>query len=234
MKSRSLLDSFRFAMEGLVYALQSHRHMQYMLLLSAATLLAAEILGTDRVGIIALILATGMLIMAELINAALEATVDLACSTYHPLAKVAKDIGAAAVMIASGIAVFISALVLLETPRITKLLGMTGDKVAPSPLHFALVGAVLVVILVVLGKVWGKKGTLWKGGAVSGHSALAAYLLTAIVYKTNSPLIFGMAFLLAFLVAQSRYEGGIHSLREVLLGALVGLTVSGVMLRLLV
>jgi membrane-associated phospholipid phosphatase len=39
---------------------------------------------------------------------------------------------------------------------------------------------------------------------------------------------------LAFLVAQSRYEGGIHSLREVLLGALVGLTVSGVMLRLLV
>jgi diacylglycerol kinase (ATP) len=233
MKSRSLLDSFRFAMEGLVYALQSHRHIRYMLLLSGATLLASVSLGTDRVGLIALIFATGLLVIAELLNAALEAAVDLACTTYHPLAKVAKDIGAAAVLIASGVAVFISALVLLETPRISKLLGMTGDKEKPSGLHIALVGAVLVILLIVLGKVWGKKGTLWRGGAVSGHSALAAYLLTSIVYKTSSPLIFGMAFLLAFLVAQSRYEGGIHSLREVLLGALLGLSVSGIMLRFL-
>jgi diacylglycerol kinase (ATP) len=237
MKSRSVFDSFKFAMEGLVYAIRSQRHMTYLLLLAAAVLLASQLLGVDRTGLIALVFAIGLLLSAELINAAIEAVVDLACDSYHPLAKAAKDVAGAAVLVSSAIAVIIGAVVFLDSGKLSRWLKMGLPPVdsGPKPLHIAIVGATLVCILVVLGKVWGKKGTLWKGGAVSGHSALAAYLFTAITYKSNNnTLIIAMALALAFLVAQSRLEGGIHTLRELLLGALLGLAVSSAMLHFLV
>jgi diacylglycerol kinase (ATP) len=217
-------------MEGLVFALRTQRHLRYILLIIVVVLLASQVLGVDRVGLIALVLAIGLLMVAELINAAVEAAVDLACDSYHPLAKAAKDIAGAAVLSASAIAIFIGVLVFLESTTLSKILRISAESPGPSPLHVALVGAALVCLLVLLGKVWGKKGTLWRGGAVSGHTALAAYLLAAITYKAGNTLVFGMALGLAFLVAQSRVEAGIHTLREVLLGAMVGLAISAAML----
>jgi diacylglycerol kinase (ATP) len=126
-------------------------------------------------------------------------------------------------------------LVFLESSKLALWLklGLPSREGGPKPVQIAIVGATLVCILLILGKIWGKKGTLWKGGAVSGHSALAAYLFTAITYKTNNTLIIAMALALAFLVAQSRLEGGIHTLRELLLGAFLGLAVSAAMLHFL-
>jgi len=233
MRSHSLRDSFRFAMEGLVHALRSQPSMRYLLFISGAVLLASQVLAVDRVGLIALVLSIGMVMAAELANAAVEAAVDLTCDFYHPLAKVAKDLAGAGVLVACAIAVFIGALVFLESPRLSAILGVSATQPGPKPLHVALVGAALIAILVVVGKIWGKKGTLWRGGVISGHAALAAYLLTAITYKAGSPLIFGLAFGLAFLVAQSRLEAGIHTLREVLFGVLIGLAVSAAMFHFL-
>ena len=50
--------------------------------------------------------------MAEFINTALEAVVDLASPQHHPLAKVGKDVGAAAVLIAAVTSVVIGLLIL--------------------------------------------------------------------------------------------------------------------------
>ncbi|NIM05201.1 MAG: phosphatase PAP2 family protein [Armatimonadetes bacterium] len=233
MKARSLFASFRFAMQGLVHALGSHPHMRHLLIISALLLLLSQLLGVGTVGLMTLVFGIGIVMIVELVNVSLEATVDLACDSYHPLAKVAKDVAGAAVMIAITLLVFICALVFLESPRVTYFLGLSAAQPSPKPLHVALVGAALIAIFVVLGKVWGKKGTLWRGGAISGHAALAGYFVTTISYKAGSPLIFGLALGLAFLVAQSRLEAGIHTLREVLLGAMVGLGVSAVMLSFL-
>jgi diacylglycerol kinase (ATP) len=232
MKSRSVLESFKFAMEGLVYAIRSQRHMPYLLILAAVVLLASQLLGVDRTGLIALVFAIGLLLVAELMNAAVEAVVDLACDSYHPLAKAAKDVAGAGVLIASAIAVIVGALVFLESGKLSHWIraGLPSKEGGPTPVQVAIVGATLVCILVVLGKVLGKKGKLWKGGAISGHSALAAYLFTAITYKTGNTLIIAMSLSLAFLVAQSRLEGGIHTLRELLFGAFLGLAVSATML----
>lgn len=233
MKSRSVFQSFRFAMEGLVHALQTHAHMRYMLLIAAATLLVGQLLRVDRIGLMALLFCSGLVVIVELLNTALEAAVDLACDSFHPLAKAAKDMAGAAVMVACAVAVFIGSLVMLESPRLTYLFGLKAAQARPAPLHVALVGAALIAIFVVLGKVWGKKGTLWRGGAISGHAALAGYFLATIAYKAGSPLIFGLALALAFLVAQARLEAGFHTLREVLIGSAVGLGVSAVMLHFL-
>jgi diacylglycerol kinase len=59
-----------------------------------------------------IILTVTMVFAAEFVNTAIEAVVDLASPTHHPLAKVGKDVGAAAVLIAALAAVLIGVLIL--------------------------------------------------------------------------------------------------------------------------
>lgn len=59
-----------------------------------------------------IVLAMGMVWSAEILNTAIEAVVDLASPVHHPLAKVGKDVGAAAVLIAAGAALIIGLLIL--------------------------------------------------------------------------------------------------------------------------
>jgi diacylglycerol kinase (ATP) len=61
-----------------------------------------------------------------------------------------------------------------------------------------------------------------QAGAVSGHAAIAFSSATLVALLAQNPLVALLAYLTAFLVAQSRVEGGIHSLSEVLLGGVLG------------
>jgi diacylglycerol kinase (ATP) len=70
-------------------------------------------------------------------------------------------------------------------------------------------------------KVTGRKGKLWKGGVVSAHTALGFFLCTTILFLSSNFIAAVMAFMLAVLVAQSRVEARIHTLREVITGALL-------------
>lgn len=68
-----------------------------------------------------LFLAIGLVWIAEFLNTALEAVVDLASPLKHPLAKVGKDVGAAAVLIAAFVAVVIG-FIIIGPPLILKIL----------------------------------------------------------------------------------------------------------------
>jgi diacylglycerol kinase len=72
----------------------------------------------------ALLLAVALVWMAEFINSALEAIVDLASPGRHPLARVGKDVGAAAVLIAALAAAAVGLLIFL--PPLTARLGLAG------------------------------------------------------------------------------------------------------------
>jgi len=69
-------------------------------------------LGLSRLEWAIIFLTVGLVWMAEFVNTALEAVVDLASPDLHPLAKVGKDVAAAAVLIGAGTAVIIGLLVL--------------------------------------------------------------------------------------------------------------------------
>jgi diacylglycerol kinase len=71
------------------------------------------------------LLAIGMVWASEIMNTAIEAVVDLASPVQHPLAKVGKDVGAAAVLIAAGAALLIG-LLILGPPLAAKLSGIFG------------------------------------------------------------------------------------------------------------
>ncbi|HEY3376452.1 MAG TPA: phosphatase PAP2 family protein, partial [Armatimonadota bacterium] len=91
----------------------------------------------------------------------------------------------------------------------------------PNPMIVLLLCFGVLSILVVLGKSRKQHGSILQGGAVSGHTAVAFMLCAAItIYSNYQPSIAILAFLLAALVAQSRVEGKIHTLAEVLWGAI--------------
>ena len=81
----------------------------------------------------------------------------------------------------------------------------------------------VVLFLVIAGKAMGKKGTPFRGGAVSGHSAIAFSLWTIILFTQTNTYVICITLFMACLVAQSRLRAKIHSLWEVLAGSLIGI-----------
>jgi diacylglycerol kinase len=111
-RSRSRLASFRYAVAGLAHVLRTQRNAWIHALVSLVVVLLAFWLQLNLTHWALLVIAMALVWMAEFVNSALEATVDLASPDVHPLAKVGKDVGAAAVLIAAVSAALVGLLVL--------------------------------------------------------------------------------------------------------------------------
>jgi diacylglycerol kinase (ATP) len=103
--------SFRFAAEGLAFALRTQRNLRIHFAAAGAVLLASAALAVSSFEALLLLTAVVIVPLAELFNTAIEAAVDLATTRFHPLAKTAKDVAAAAVLLASVYAVAVGVLV---------------------------------------------------------------------------------------------------------------------------
>lgn len=95
---RRLRRSAGFAWRGLVLAWQNEPNLRLEVLIAALAGLLAVWLGT---GLVAVLLATVLVVALELVNSSVEALVDLVSPGEHPLAGAAKDMSAAAVLVAS-------------------------------------------------------------------------------------------------------------------------------------
>jgi len=105
------LVSLSFAIEGLKTAVSSERNMRIHLRVALFVILAAVCFRIKLLEWALIIFAIGMVLVAELVNTAIERTIDLSHATYHPLAKAAKDIAAGAVLIAALTSVLIGIIV---------------------------------------------------------------------------------------------------------------------------
>jgi diacylglycerol kinase len=121
-RPRSRLRSFRYAFSGLRYVLRTQGNAWLHALATACVLGLAAWLGLARTEWALLVLAIGLVWSAEFVNTALEAAVDLASPDLHPVARIGKDVGAAAVLVASAAAAVIG-LLILGPPLLDRLLG---------------------------------------------------------------------------------------------------------------
>jgi diacylglycerol kinase (ATP) len=110
LKSRG--QSFRFAFVGWWYVIRTQRNAWIHAVVSIAVIVIAIWLRIDAQDWALIIIAIAMVWTAEFINTALEAVVDLASPEQHDLARVGKDVGASAVLIAAGSAAIIGFLIL--------------------------------------------------------------------------------------------------------------------------
>jgi diacylglycerol kinase (ATP) len=219
----SLLDSFNYAFEGIIHVLRTHRNMRIHFAIAAVVLVAAIVADVTKLELISLLLAIAFVLIAEMINTALEGAIDVATTSFDPIAKLAKDVAAGAVLIAAINAVAVGYLVFSgkTATRSARLI----DKVLNAPAKLTIVALVVTVIVVIGIKAWTGRGTPLRGGLPSGHAAIAFAAWIAITYiagPSHRFLVSTLAFILALLVAQTRVESGVHSPVEVLLGGLLG------------
>ena len=119
---RDRISAFRFAFEGLAYLLRTQPHARIHLAMTVAVVAMGWWLGVSTLAWVALTLAIGAVWVAEAFNTAVEAVVDLTSPDFHPLAKVAKDVAAAGVLLAAVAAVVVGLLVFLP-PLLARLGG---------------------------------------------------------------------------------------------------------------
>jgi diacylglycerol kinase (ATP) len=108
----SRLASFRHAFRGWWYVLRTQHNTWIHASVTAVVIIIGLWLGLPARDWAVLILTIAMVFAAEFINTAIEAVVDLATQEHHPLAKIGKDVGAAAVLIAALAAVLVGLLIL--------------------------------------------------------------------------------------------------------------------------
>jgi diacylglycerol kinase (ATP) len=218
-------DSFKYAGEGILHCFRTQRHMQFHFIMLVLVLLSGLLLALDARDMLILLFCISLVIATEMVNTAVEAVVDLVMPTYHPLAKLAKDVSAGAVLVASANAVIAGVLIFFGSERIQKI--QRGIPYRSPDVTIVLVVGILVLVLTVLMSklMTGRSNVgLWRGGVVSGHSAVGFFLAMTIIFTSgNNLFVTILALLMAVIIAQSRVEAGIHSIQEVILGAVVAI-----------
>lgn len=224
MSDRPLLRSFNWAIEGIVYAVRTQRNMRIHLIAAVLVLGAAVYFKVSRTEFLVLLFTVTAVLLAELLNTAIEATIDLIAATYDPLAKIAKDVAAAAVLVASVSAIVVGYLVFFD--RINPFTHGAISRVLTSPVHVTVLALFVTIAAVVFAKAWLGKGSFVRGGMPSGHTAVASALLTAITLISRNALVATLGALMVMLVAQSRVEAGFHSVLETVVGGVMGMLIT--------
>lgn len=231
MKSRSLVNSFNYAADGIIYVLRTQRNMQIHFAVAAIVLIASLFFGLSRIEYIGLFLTITLVIIAEMFNTAIESAIDVTTHAFDPIAMIAKDVAAAAVMLSALNALVVGYLIFFD--RLATMSTTTIKYIVTSPIYITIITLILVLMSSIIGKSLAGKGTVFKGGMPSAHSALAFSLWTIttfITYQYATPrltaFVSSLVFFMALLVLQTRVEAGIHTVSEVIIGALLGALVT--------
>ena len=234
-KAPSILESFNYAFEGIIHVLRTQRNMRIHLVVAAAVLVLAFAVGVSKFELIALLLAIAFVLIAEMVNTALEHAIDVATTSFDPMAKLAKDIAAGAVLIATATAVAIGYVVFAS--RLADPSGRLLDRLRDAPVDLTLIALLLTIIVVIGTKALTGRGTPLRGGLPSGHAAVAFAAWMAVTFivvdSRHRFLISSLALLMALLVAHSRVESGVHSVLEVAYGGVLGALVTLVLFQVL-
>ncbi|HZV47641.1 MAG TPA: diacylglycerol kinase [Thermodesulfovibrionales bacterium] len=216
--------SANFAIEGILHAAKTQRHLRYHYFSAAAVLLLSYILGVSRMEFLILSLSVIAVLLAEMFNTAIETLVDMVSPEQSEKARVAKDISAGAVLVtACGVAI-IGYIILFPYLREAFDTGISITK--HSKEEIALIAFIIVLILVIITKAYFGKGLPLRGGMPSGHAALAFSAWVATTYITENFVASLLSFAFAVIIAQSRVGAKAHTIWEVVLGGLMGASVT--------
>jgi diacylglycerol kinase (ATP) len=230
--------SFEHAYRGLVYAVRTQRNMRIHVIIATLVLVASLLVGVSKLQLAILVLVILLVFITEMFNTALEFAVDLVTKEYHPLAKLAKDVSAGAVLVSSVGAVLIGYLILADNLGPFSL--ETLDSIRRQPAHLTLVALGVVVLIVLLGKALTHSPHSFYGGMPSGHAAVAfaGWVAASFVAAKGGAgpyagLVSILVLLMALLVCQGRVESGTHTFYQVATGALIGTLVTVAVFQLL-
>ncbi len=226
----NIIKSFNAAIEGILYTFRVERNMKIHYLASTVILVISLMFNFSKIEFMMLLGSIVLVIVAEMMNTAIEKTVDLVTSEYHELAKIAKDVAAGAVLMSALYSVMVGYILFYD--KLTHFSSYLILYLRKSELHITLICMILVLIAVVALKTFTFTGTPLQGGMPSGHAALSFAIATSITMMTERVEASTLAYAMAVLVAQSRIEGKIHTFWETVAGGLLGTLIAIIVFQL--
>ncbi len=224
MPLRTWMDSANNAIEGILIAAKTERHLRYHLYATAGVLLFSYLAGVTRIEFLIISLTALCVIITEMLNSAIEATVDLLSPEKQEKARIAKDIAAGTVLITAVGSVIIGYVVLLPYVNTYFEKGLSITKHTND--EVAILSLIILIILVVITKAISGKGHPLRGGMPSGHAALSFSFWVSITIITENFVASLLSFVAAVTIAQSRIAVKAHNRWEVLLGSLTGTVIT--------
>lgn len=235
LKNKNFIDSCKHAIDGLIYAIITQSNIQRQLIIAIIVIILSLFYPFTTTEFLCLIFAIVFVIFSEMINTAIETVVDLYVDVYHPKAKIAKDVGAGAVLLMSINSVVVAYFLFLKETNLSNFSISVFSNMVSSPIHLAFVGIMLTLILVILIKSIiknksSKKITQDEKKQIlkfepSGQSAIAGAIITAIGFNTNNILIFIFSLVLGLLVLENRIEDKKKSIASVIFGTFMGVLI---------
>lgn len=108
LKNKNFIDAWKKALSGIWYAVKTQRNIKVQLCIAVVVIICAIIFKLNITECMFLTFATMLVIITEMVNTAIEEAVNLSTKEFHPIAKIAKDVAAGAVVLASLNAVIIA------------------------------------------------------------------------------------------------------------------------------
>ena len=217
------------AIEGILHAAKTQRHLRYHYFSAVTVLLLSYMLGVSRIEFLFIALSVIAVLLAEMFNTAIETLVDMVSPELSEKARVAKDIAAGAVLVTVFGVAIIGYIILFPYLREVFYSGISVTKHTDE--EIALIAFVMVLILVIISKSYFGKGLPLRGGMPSGHAALAFASWVAVTYITENFIASLISFAVAGVIAQSRVGTKAHTVWEVVLGSLMGASVTFLLFR---
>lgn len=225
-KEKNIINSFKYALEGIFTALKAEKNMKIHFLIIILVIVLGIILKISKAEWIICIILFGFVITLELVNTAIENTVDLITQEKNPKAKIAKDVAAGGVVITTINAVIVAYFLFFD--KISNIGLQFIKNVANSPIHLAFAAFIITIIgilaLIAIATT-DKHKKLNKNFIPSGHAALAFAANTIIWLTTENVVIITLSLVLSILVAESRVESKVHKLSEVIFSSCVGIII---------
>ena len=219
IRPKTLSESFKYAIDGILDVFRTQKHMRFHFVTMVLVLLSALLFDLDKRDILILMFVVSLVLIAEMFNTAIEAVVDMVVQSYHPLAKFAKDAAAGAVLIATVTAVLMGVMLSVGETSFGSFTELRPE--SPGSFMRVMLTGILLLVLVTIVKVLGTRGKLLKGGIVSGHTAAGFFLAATILFISKNAIAAVLGLIMALLIAQSRVQAKIHSIQEVITGALL-------------
>lgn len=229
MLKKSIFYSVGHAVDGLVHCLRTQRHMRNHFGVAFLVVVGAALLHVEDAPLLALLFSVTVVLVAEMFNTAIEVTVDMIKPTYDPRAKIIKDVAAGAVLLSGLSSAIIGALVYLHSPVVTSWRQHAHyPHYSSSWPELAVEALVILLILVVAWKVKGCEGSILYDSPVSGRAAFGFFCMALIMANPDDEVRVISTLCLGVLVLIGRSATRRQTVRQVLLGAALGIIVPGV------
>ncbi len=205
---KKLIRSFHYASDGITYTIATQRNMKIHVAISLVVLLLGMWLHFHMNDVITVLILIGIVLSAEMINTAIETTVDLVTKEIHPLAKIAKDTSAGAVLILAIISMIVG--IGIISPYFLNFYTHHFQQINSSNEGFYLFAATfLILVTFIVKSYWRKQKSIQLAPSIFIGMLMIQFACLSLSLLVIS-IIYAVVFLLPYLVwllKKNEYSG---------------------------